>query len=163
MNNQPVYDVSYFISFFEAIPEDKWCVDELFDGDTACALGHCEVGLFSCENWNERQTALINLFMPVSPTSGHAPSVAIVNDGKHPRYQQPTPRARILAALREIQSKQESAKPKVAVVVQPCVHMWLECGVCMICSATKPAPSKEVMPTAIDPLAPLFAEIAKLT
>lgn len=33
---------------------------------------------------------------------------------------------------------EEQLTPPAPKVQQPCCHMWLECGVCMICSATKP-------------------------
>lgn len=34
------FSIKYFISKFEAIPEDKWCVGDYYKEGSACALGH---------------------------------------------------------------------------------------------------------------------------
>ena len=85
----PTYDVYYFIRFFAAIPEERWCVGYLDDGDGRhCAIGHCpnESTRFL---WEEYKLCL-----------------AAVNDGEHPRYQQSTPKRRVLAALRDVACSQ---------------------------------------------------------
>lgn len=83
------YDVDYFIQKFEAIPEENWCVGEYHgDNDTHCALGHCDDDI-------DRQP-LRQLF---------ANGCAKINDGHNLRYQQSTPKQRILAALRDIKAK----------------------------------------------------------
>lgn len=87
-----MYTVDYFISKFEAIPEDKWCVDftEDYNGNR-CALGHCG-GI----NTHESNILRSILCMPVS----------FLNDGLKPEYPQPTPKQRILAALYDIRAKE---------------------------------------------------------
>lgn len=82
----------HFIRKFEAIPEEKWCVDYLHEKKSSCALGHC--------NPNKEVEALIDLF------TGHLSlGPAGVNDGCWSKYQQPTPKLRILAALSDIKAK----------------------------------------------------------
>lgn len=87
------YDKAYFIAKFEAIPDEQWCVGVSYDKqERRCASGHCSVlgGEFN---------ALNRLF----PTVGFRKILpAVINDGEDPRYQQPTPKARILAALRDL-------------------------------------------------------------
>lgn len=82
-------NIDYFINKFEAIPEDKWCCHKLTgEGDTHCVLGHCSA---------DEQFALYKLCtaFEMSPVS--------VNDGRVARFNQPTPKARILAAMRDMQ------------------------------------------------------------
>lgn len=87
--------------FFEAIPDDQWVANGLFHGPngSACARGHIHdrLGISSC--------AFMELMQPLT-WSNQLPFerdvAAAVNDGRHPRYQQPTPKTRILAALRDL-------------------------------------------------------------
>lgn len=110
MNN---YDVDFFIRKFEAIPDEQWTVYAQMDSaGRRCALGHCQpidVLMRNGELCAEAQT-LQNLFrasfgMPVSAIN-NAPSRCFeyVHD-----YEQPTPKARVLAALRDIKAHAESA------------------------------------------------------
>ena len=111
--NSP-HTVEYFIAKFEAIPDDKWHVGS-YDGpdNSHCALGHC--GEYPASPENHEARTLTGLLMHVrGDTSLRARTIpgsggngpAVVNDGKSSRYQQPTPKARILAALRDVQAKQ---------------------------------------------------------
>lgn len=52
--------------------------------------------------------------------------------------------ARYFRLLAEQLAAQQPAPAKPAEPVG-CCHMWLECGVCMLCSATKPAEQKELV------------------
>lgn len=79
----PLVTVADFIAFFEAIPEERWCVGTDAPNGVTCALGHCP-GF----TWMTLGNLLCN-------------DTEAINDGLHPAYQQPTPRARILAALRD--------------------------------------------------------------
>ncbi len=82
------YTPAYFIAKFEAIPDELWCVNHYAGpGGSHCAIGHCE-GIHSAE-----ADALRGL-LP-TPAAG-------INDGNSSKYQQPTPKARILAALRDL-------------------------------------------------------------
>lgn len=50
-----------FIDFFEAIPEDRWCVNLLNDGDgRSCALGH--LGVRHCFDFNWTASIFEDLF-----------------------------------------------------------------------------------------------------
>lgn len=102
MNEQ--YSVDYFIQKFETIPDRQWHVGG-FDGpnNSHCAAGHCG---WKANAYNPVAVALYALFKSIKA------SVAYVNDGLDVRFQQPTPKARILAALYAIKAKQDAAKPK---------------------------------------------------
>jgi hypothetical protein len=89
------YDVDYFIRKFAAIPEDNWYTHEYTnnDGTKMCALGHC--GSRQDEDDTSQSNALRDILE-------HC--VGSINDGSDSRYQQPTPKQRILAALNDIKA-----------------------------------------------------------
>lgn len=93
-----MYTTDYFIKKFEAIPEWLWYQGDYFNPDNKiqmCALGHCgERG--RPDELVEEGRALDLLFT----SSGI--NVANVNDGNDCKFQQPTPKQRILAALYSI-------------------------------------------------------------
>lgn len=91
----PAYDVDYFISKFEAILEEKWVEHALSWGGRCCALGHCQGAL-------ERDALKEVMLSLVHDGHGILVAPAAINDGLDPRYPQPTPKARILAALRDV-------------------------------------------------------------
>ena len=101
------YTVDYFIEKFSAIPDEKWIVgDYADDRGCCCALGHCGYRFIGGSIFNPVNTggtdegaALSRLF------DEHHLSVPLVNDQIEARYQQPTPKARILAALADIKAK----------------------------------------------------------
>lgn len=97
--NTPVYDVDYFIAKFEAIPESQWCCWMLDNSNgQRCALGHCGVKL--AYELTPEAKRLEKLFKPFRM------DVPSVNNSQSKKFPQPTPRARILAALHEIKSKE---------------------------------------------------------
>ena len=78
----------------EAIPSERWCIGITTCLDTQhCALQH----LSYTHGKPEAQLAINNLFIKHLHTG-----VSRVNDGHDPRYPQPTPRARVLAALKDL-------------------------------------------------------------
>ena len=84
--------VDYFIQKFEAIPEEKWTERTYEFENKKCALGHCDYNnIFG----SLESVALIKFFYGLKNTTD-------INDGCDPRYPQPTPKARILAALRDL-------------------------------------------------------------
>ena len=91
------YDIDYFINKFEAIPEDKWTtgdfVDET-DETKRCAYGHCGSRI-DWESTTEAD-ALERVFGPAGL------GVTTINDGRDNRFPQPTPKRRVLAALKHI-------------------------------------------------------------
>lgn len=90
------YDVDYFIRKFEAIPEEMWCTHLRYGGGgTHCALGHIEA---SSTNSGKEEFEF-KMLMQGNQTSL---TVVRINNGDDGRYQQPTPKQRILAALYDI-------------------------------------------------------------
>lgn len=108
-----MYTVDYFINKFEAIPECLWLEREFRRGQMACVMGHCA-------DVQEERNALEDLFKLhshlFSPVEiyGHGAWYfeQMVNNGDDPKYQQPTPKARILAALHDIKAMQEKEQPQ---------------------------------------------------
>ncbi len=88
----------YFINKFEAIPEDQWCTGDFEDTEGRhCAAGHCG-SVYG--NVGAEATVLYNL---ISALSIENPvNIVLVNDGADGRYMQPTPKQRVLAALRDL-------------------------------------------------------------
>lgn len=86
-----MYDVNYFIKKFEAIPEEMWTTGEFDRGDGCkCALGHCGVNHFQGTDEGKALHYLLNYYADE------------INDGASERYQQDTPKQRILAALNDV-------------------------------------------------------------
>lgn len=117
------YTVDYFIQKFEAIPEGEWCTREFISGNKRCARGHCYISLKThteIRHYSEtshpiaaEDSALLKLFNSIGE------SAATVNNGDYfgddGKYNQPTPKQRILAALYDIKKMQE---PKVKEVIR---------------------------------------------
>jgi hypothetical protein len=93
----PNHDCAYFIQKFEAIPDEMWTTGVNYPA--RCAINHCQ---------GQETIAFIKLFEDAFPCESFLYSAAVINDGRHPAYKQPTPKARILAALRDIKAKQEA-------------------------------------------------------
>lgn len=88
------YDVDHFISKFEKTKEEEWWTEDFTDGSGRyCALGHC--GQTNLQDTEEGEA--LNDILSYQADE--------INDGLDPRYPQPTPRQRILAALRDIKEK----------------------------------------------------------
>src|SRR5688572_27497458 len=106
---KPTYDVNYFIAKFEAIPDERWITGHLGESQH-CALGHCTQGR-AVYYAKEPEAAALELILNGGKEldESEVSVAAQINDDKHPGYQQPTPRARILAALYDIKSKAEAA------------------------------------------------------
>lgn len=93
------FTVDYFIKKFEAIPErflGEWITVR---GKKNCPIGHCRLE-------GEGHTLGVTLFFQVLRTG-----VGTVIHKRHPQYQQPTPKQRILAALYDIKKLQEKESP----------------------------------------------------
>ena len=119
-----MYTVAYFINKFEAIPENKWVEGakgtEPNEKGEYCAYGHCGVRVNKYYSPDEAR-ALSEIFQSVFKDKdgitffdGLSWAVVHVNDGisRMPKYSKlETPKARILAALRDIKAMQEK-EPK---------------------------------------------------
>ncbi len=94
-----------FIEFFSAIPDDQWIkggIPRLLpDGRRqACAISHVEL-----TKGHDETSVLFSMRRASDPSnpSGSAPEqIGSINDGHDPRYQQATPKARILAWLNDL-------------------------------------------------------------
>lgn len=102
------YDVNFFISKFEKIPESKWAVGTQNSHDgSRCALGWCNP---EYKTGSKKEfSSLLDLFEAngIMGYFGILGGVARVNNGSHPNYQHPTPKQRILAALHDIKAMQQ--------------------------------------------------------
>jgi len=93
------YTVDYFIEKFENTLEGQWIIGERGHPDTgACAIGHC-FSIISKE-YDKRLDALAEILSRFRLGAiGDRLVIAQINDGRHPDFQQNSPRKRILAAL----------------------------------------------------------------
>lgn len=96
------YTRDYFIQKFEAIEEDQWLVGEFEHHGRCCALGHCG---HTGDGHTEESRALRTLLEHHNPDNSMHYAVFCINDNEHPSYKQPTPKQRILAALRDLPSE----------------------------------------------------------
>lgn len=108
------FTVDYFIKKFEAIPEDKWLDDGDYSnayGTKFCAFGHC--GRLT-DQWNDEAAALQKI---IKSAGLH---VISLNDKGGGKYNQPTPKKRILAALYDIKKihKEQVGKKKPREVIR---------------------------------------------
>lgn len=105
-----IYTADFFINKFEPIHEALWCIRAIGHYNSPkCALGHCsfgERGEFMHDS--VERTSLCSMFMRVLRGYVHD-----INNGDDPRYQQPTPKQRILAALYDIKKAQQPKEPEV--------------------------------------------------
>lgn len=97
MKSTEKYTIDWFIEFFSQIPEELWCEHYFQDGqlngkDICCARGHLGVRYGSKVEADEKLNELTNS------------QIASINNGYHLQYQQPNPRARVLAALNDIKN-----------------------------------------------------------
>lgn len=130
------YTVDYFIKKFKAIPERKWTVKEFRNWmGQRCAMGHCLPDFFidlSAKYFSEGAETLpeglckkyINdlrecegLCLIINKSSARTGSEMVIkiNNGDDPRYQQSTPKQRILAALNDIKRLQQ---PEVKEIIK---------------------------------------------
>lgn len=107
---ETIYNAEYFYRKFWSIPEEMWLVGQFFERSSgrACALGQCgeRDGKIPDECWELRRV--------LAPAS-----VSCINDKVDPRYQQPTPRLRILAALADIIKAEGKQVPNMEPEVKP--------------------------------------------
>lgn len=120
------YTVDYFISKFEKIPEGNFISNSLYNEiGGKCVNGWC--GVTNCCEPNKESAALQTLFTTLPVTwfdhgdtpiteswdyEGYSVKAVYINNGGANEYQQPTPKARILAALYDIKKMQsETIEP----------------------------------------------------
>lgn len=137
MEKKNIYTVDFYINKYEATPEKKWCVGQfiknngVFKQNQYCAQGLCLPketlkimwlmnkgrGSFNINEdrlLGQEYISLITLFGGSKEKESWriaSTTVGVINNGGDPRYQQPTPKQRILAALRDIKKLQEKSTP----------------------------------------------------
>lgn len=115
-----MYTVDYFIKKFEAIPENKWNDHTQYnpDTDTCCAFGHLQTIKGRQDGWKTPEgLGLADIFNSVGYCVNSNNWITDVNNGRSKKYQQRTPKTRILAALYDIKAMQEKEKkPKERIV-----------------------------------------------
>lgn len=120
-----VYDVNFFIEFFDKIPDKFWCTGKFTDllkiEDKKYQLQHCAIG--HCVAVDEQLGRLLN---PLSTSLNELfrkyyclSTPMAINDGLSYHYRQFDPKTRILAALYDIKIKQEAteAKDQINVII----------------------------------------------
>lgn len=92
-----MYTKQYFIEKFSNIPDEMWTEGMYADKEgRRCALGWCGMtGHFQSQT--EESAELNKVFGKIRGITWQ------ISDGHDPRFQQPTPKARILAALESIE------------------------------------------------------------
>lgn len=97
------YDVDYFINKFQAIPEERWCIETTEDDHGRhCAWGHIVRPKCRIDDFINEGRDLMTLLRDAGLDKSGDPSS--INNGWDDRYQQPTPKQRILAALYDIKA-----------------------------------------------------------
>lgn len=122
-----VYNSEYFRQKFESIPENNWIIGALSDNrGRCCAQGHCMINIGQHEGsaWVDERFipgteshALVEVFGGKAKMGGF--TIAIVNNGNHPDYQQSTPKQRVLAALDDIQRQEANLLETAELLKQP--------------------------------------------
>lgn len=104
-------DAQYFINKFEAIPEEKWTVDTHIDNQgRRCAWGHLLPVDMTEATWGGRIGGWSTPEGKVLANIIGGDKLAGINNGTDKRYQQETPKQRVLAALRDIQLAEQQDK-----------------------------------------------------
>lgn len=99
---QGEWTIDDYIAFYDTIPEEKWMTGDFCDGyGRCCALGHLGFSHSPPDNTITERHAIF--------FKRHGLTLPMVNDGFVGPYNQPTPKQRVLAYLRDLKAK-ESAK-----------------------------------------------------
>ena len=115
------YTVDYFIKKFTNTRDSKWCVSHFHRDGKSCANGWCgatnELKDAKTDTWTifstEESQGLHIVFLPLKSKQirddwfGTSNTAAHINNGDDIRYQQSSPKKRILAALYDIKKMQE--------------------------------------------------------
>jgi hypothetical protein len=100
------YTVDYFIEKFKAIPKKEWCTQVFVNRKgQKCAFGHCGSTVDNASSLES--DALENLIDTNLSIVSVVNTVSAINDGRDFRFQQKTPKLRILAALRWIKGREK--------------------------------------------------------
>ncbi len=117
------FTVDYFITKFTNTRDDKWVINTLHNSNQkSCANGWCGVSVKEDTFYvTDESIALAHLLKPLATgkvkdnSNDYSNIAAGINNGDHPKYQQPHPKQRILAALHDIKRLQQPTKEEPAV------------------------------------------------
>lgn len=87
--------IDVIIDHMNSTTEDSWCTNVVRKEDKNCFFGH----LFSMGKNDKEGNFLWGAFEEIWATTY---MIYPVNDGEHPRYNQPTPKQRIIAYLKDL-------------------------------------------------------------
>lgn len=92
--------IDIIISYMQDTKDDDWCLDVVRSesGDKNCFFGH----LFNMGSDEKESNALWDAFEHEWATTY---MIYPINDGSDPKYQQDTPKERVLAYLRDLRDK----------------------------------------------------------
>jgi hypothetical protein len=95
MTEPNTFSLNVIIDYLEKTSEDSWCTDVVKTKDGKnCLFGHLfDLGGSKLMDWFENTA---NTYM-----------VYPVNDGKHPNYQEPTPKQRCLSYIKNLRNGTE--------------------------------------------------------
>lgn len=101
MKEQKLYSIDEIIDYISKTNETEWCVDKVRTGNKNCFFWHlhkmCKDDKEATFNWDMFEEIWATTYM-----------IYPVNDGENQKYQQSTPKQRILAYLKDL--KNGSAK-----------------------------------------------------
>lgn len=105
-NTEIVYDIDFFIKFYEEIPENQWCTNQQQnEKGQRCAVGHLmpldEKVRGSFYQYGHYTLMGRSLFL-ILDKSKLGRNIAFANNGSLTEYQQSTPKQRTLAFLRDV-------------------------------------------------------------
>jgi hypothetical protein len=92
--------IQEIIDYMEATTESSWCMDKVRVGNTNCFFGHLV-------NMGKNETERCKLWEIFEECWATTYMIYPVNDGEHPKYQQPTPKQRVIAYLKDLRDKKE--------------------------------------------------------
>lgn len=92
--------IQEIIDYMESTPEESWCTDVVRKENTNCFFGH----LFSMGKDDREGNILWGGFEESWATTY---MIYPVNDGQNPKYQQPTPKQRVIAYLKDLRDGKE--------------------------------------------------------
>lgn len=114
---ETIYNVDYFIKKFSPISEDRWITHVFTLGDSCCAQGHCGMSNLTANRvWMNLDRISIlepelhegaSLCRLFQSTPDSFTLIGSINNGDDPRYQQPTAKQRVLAALYDLKAKEQ--------------------------------------------------------
>lgn len=99
------YDINWFINFYSS--KNNWCEGKLVKQNDDGSLSYDAIGFLHHDNFY--QTGSWNLFLRKILLI-LAPNIISVNDNKVAKYNQSTPKERVLAYLTAIKQKKDDNK-----------------------------------------------------